>query len=314
VFAVRTGLTQAGLRTDPDFEAAYLDSTVQLLPAEPAKVTSRKDGISDSHLAQEETRPDATNSAGTPNEYADPTYRISRLEAAQHAPISVKPDAPIAEAVTIMMSNDYSQLPVMTSERDVKGVISWASIGSRLALGLPTLLVREAMETHHEVSEDDSLLTAMQTIAQHEYVLVKGRDRRITGIITASDISRQFHQLAEPFLLLSQIENHIRRILLKHFSIEELKSSKLNTDSGREVKKVADLTIGEYVRVLADPRKWERLQLRVDRAAFIERLDRVRDIRNDVMHFDPDGITRDDLTVLREFSGFLSTLQKLGAT
>jgi len=46
------------------------------------------------------------------------------------------------------------------------------------------------------------------------YVLVRDqRDRRITGIVTASDLSLQFQALAEPFLLLREIELHVRQLL-----------------------------------------------------------------------------------------------------
>jgi hypothetical protein len=43
-------------------------------------------------------------------------------------------------------------------------------------------------------------------------------------------------------------------------------------------------------------------------------LDQVRDIRNDVMHFDPDGIPPDDLERLREFARFLQRLQSIGVS
>ena len=36
-------------------------------------------------------------------------------------------------------------------------------------------------------------------------------------------------------------------------------------------------------------------------------------IRNDVMHFDPDGLEANDLHVLREFAQFLKRLRDVGA-
>ena len=33
-----------------------------------------------------------------------------------------------------MLAHDFSQLPVMTTSREVKGAVSWKTIGSRLAL------------------------------------------------------------------------------------------------------------------------------------------------------------------------------------
>ena len=41
----------------------------------------------------------------------------------------MKLDESINLAVTLMLKNDYSQLPIMHSERDLKGIISWSSIG-----------------------------------------------------------------------------------------------------------------------------------------------------------------------------------------
>ena len=40
--------------------------------------------------------------------------------------------------------------------------------------------------------------------------------------------------------------------------------------------------------------------MEIDRPTFVKRLDTVRRIRNDVMHFHPDGISDEDLEVLGE--------------
>ena len=40
------------------------------------------------------------------------------------------------------------------------------------------------------------------------------------------------------------------------------------------------------------------------RATFTKRLDEIREIRNDVMHFHPDGISDDDTETLRETARF----------
>ena len=144
---------------------------------------------------------------------ADPTYRLARLESANKAPLSVTPDATLQQAVTLMLTNDFSQLPVMTTPREAKGVVSWKTIGSRLALKRPCTAVRDCMEPAYLVSIDDSLLSAVASIAAHDYVLVLAKDKTICGIITASDFNDQFLRLAEPFLIVGEIENGIRRIL-----------------------------------------------------------------------------------------------------
>ena len=200
----------------------------------------------------------------------------------------------------------------MSGEREVKGIISWASIGRRLALGKTGTTAQELMDQHQEIRADSSLFAAMPIIAQHGYVLVRARDNRISGIVTASDLNLQFHQLAEPFLLLGEIENHVRRIIDDRFSVEELAAARDPADAGRNVTSVSDLTFGEYVRLLENPDRWTQLGLPIDRGIFIEKLDAVRRIRNDVMHFDPDPLPSADLDELRDFAAFLQKLQEMG--
>jgi len=239
----------------------------------------------------------------------DPMNRISRLPASSRKPLSVFPETKLEEAVTHMLTNDYSQLPVMTSARDVKGIITWATIGSRLAMGKNCSVAREVMEQHQEIRSDASLISAITLIAEHQYVLVRGHDQKIKGIVTASDLSLQFQQLAEPFLLLGEIESHLRQVVSQRFTATELRSAKDPTDAKREVTSVADLTYGEYKRLLENPERWEKLNITVDRRTCIEKFENVRRIRNDVMHFDPEGIPVRDLQAIREFARFLQRIQ-----
>ena len=137
----------------------------------------------------------------------DPTYRIGKLHSANRVPVSVNPNQTITEAVTIMLANDFSQLPVMVGEREVKGVVSWASMGRALALGGKhnDTEVRECMDPALIISANKSLFDAIDEIISNQYVLIQESSRKITGIVTTSDLSFQFHQMTEPFLLLGEI-------------------------------------------------------------------------------------------------------------
>jgi hypothetical protein len=202
----------------------------------------------------------------------------------------------------------------MTTDREVKGVISWESIGTRIVLGKSGEHVRDFMDPHHEIRADSSLFDAIPVVAKRQYVLIRGSDNRITGIVTESDLNLQFQQLAEPFMLLSEIENHIRRVLADKFSPDEFSSVRDPKDGDRAVNGVDDLTFGEYVRLLEHDDRWKKINIQVDRVTFCKSLDQVRRIRNDVMHFDPDGIPPVDLERLRDFAGFLTKLQAIGVS
>jgi CBS domain-containing protein len=309
VWFIRERLRESGLKTVPDFESTYLDAEITFaLADEPDSAAGTTPDVAPAAVPLGK---DAKGSAPT---FADPTYRISKLAPANHLPVYVKPDSTLVEATTLMMANDFSQLPVMLNDREVKGTVSWVSIGSRRALGQSSEYVREAMDPHVEISSDASLFTAIPIIVEHGYTLVRAPDRRIAGMITTSDLSLQFQQLSEPFLLLGEIENHIRRIIDKKFNGLDLEAVKDPSDGTRTVESAADLTLGEYKRLLEDPKRWSVLCLGLDRGVFIQLLEKVRETRNDVMHFDPDGIEDQALAVLRDFAKFLRMLQTVGAT
>ena len=79
----------------------------------------------------------------------------------------------------------------------------------------------------------------------------------------------------------------------------------------RPVIDLFDLSFGEYIHLLEREDSWSKIQLPIDRKSFIEQPENVRRIRNDVMHFDPDGITPEDLKVLRKFVVFLQKLRPM---
>lgn len=292
VRSVRYALKRYGLSTSPDFEYTWIDGTIVFTtaPADGAPVAPR-------------------TGAASP----DPTFRIGRLEAANSTPVSIKPDSTLAQAITVMLSNDFSQLPVMTGPRELKGIISWKTIGSRLALKRPCEYVREAMEPAQVVSVDESLFDALAKIASHDYVLVQATDKTFSGIVTASDFNFQFQALAEPFLLVGEIENGVRGILHQKFSLDELIEAKAPGEEGRTIESPSDLNFGEYIRLIEPEQRWKKLRIEIDRVEFLSRLNRVREIRNDVMHFDPDGLDPGDLVFLREFAQFLKRLRDVGA-
>jgi len=290
---IRSTLESLDLDTDPEFEYAYIDGSITFVPAGAKTATPQQaSDLADVHIA-------------------GPTYRIGRLESANRQPVTVKPDNQLSEATTLMLMNDFSQLPVVTSPRDVKGVISWKLIGSRLALGRSCQFVRECMDPPHTVGIQTSLFAAIEIIAVHDYVLVQAADRTISGIVTASDLSQQFRFLAEPFLLVGEIENNIRRLIHGKFTADELRSVVQEDD--RDVDGVVDLTFGEYQRLLESDSRWAKLRLKIDRREFVARLDEVREIRNDVMHFDPEGPAEAELKTLRDFARFMQSLREIGA-
>lgn len=121
----------------------------------------------------------------------------------------------------------------------------------------------------------------------------------------------QFQVLAEPFLLLGDIERVLRHFIARSFSLAEIKAAKHASDAEREIESASDLNFGEYKRLLEEPKNWQKLRIPLDRRVFCEHLERTRLIRNEVMHFDSDPFSPADLDHLRKFARFLDQVLKL---
>lgn len=94
--------------------------------------------------------------------------------------------------------------------------------------------------------------------------------------------------------------------------VAELQEARDPGDKDRVVESIADLSFGEYVRMVGDPDRWDRLGLPIDRSTLVDSLEAVRKIRNDVMHFDPDPLGSEALTRLQKLVRFLRELVEVG--
>ena len=285
---IRNSLERHKLIADQDFGVGWIDSTITV------QLDSDAVDAPQTHLA------------------TDPTHRIGALDAANNKPMSIPPDRPLSAATTIMQLHNFSQLPVMSSKHNVSGIVSWKSIGTRLALGQDRKYVRDCMDPHEEVPVTAPLFEAIAKIAEHGYALVRGQDHRITGIVTATDLSLQFMQLAGPFLFVGEIEGHLRHLIHGKFTLEQMREASVS-EEGVIIEGSGDITLGGYCRLLENKENWELLNLNVDRVEFVKHLDKVRRIRNDVMHFNPDGLSEEETKILRDIARFFESLVRIGA-
>ena len=284
VAEIREGLEARRLRTSPDFEFEWVDNPLLIVPDDNGEKPGGRKA-------------------------PDPTVRIGMLPAAHNAPVSVKRDDSLARATTIMRIEDYSQLPVMPNERSVKGVVSWKSIGAAHAEGKTPSRVRECMVEPCVVDIQMTLGEATDRIYEHDYVLVQAKDGKITGIVTAADLAFEFKQLAHPFLLIGEIEHHLRNLVQGRFSVEEFVEA---SGGDLEVRGPDDLTFGGYCRLLQPKAAWTKLDLQVDQVEFNARLESLRKIRNDVMHFSPDPRGALEIHELESMARFCRTLTSYG--
>ena len=229
----------------------------------------------------------------------DPVKRIKILKAANTPPVYVTNDSSLQQAITLMMIHDFSQLPVtQNGNRNIVGFISWQTIGTARQHGVSSNVVKDyKREDVRTVSPETPLLDVFGIVLKNDFVVVVNKDKALQGIITTTDISAQFLSSTEPFLLIEEIENHIRNLLNEKLLLERIQQ--VCQEEKRKVESIDDLTFGEYLQLFGAEDVWERLGIRADRSTMLKQLDHLREIRNDVMHFEPEGISHEQNEQLR---------------
>jgi CBS domain-containing protein len=282
------------LTTDPEFTDIWIDAETRIVPL-------RQHDISDESTTIQET----STTSPIPREIY---LRVNSLASANSDVVSVSPQDSVQKAQALMMRYDYSQLPVLSGERDLRGAISWESIAQARIRNSECSLA-DATGAAELVRDDADLLDQIPRIIFSGFVFVQARDKRVVGVVTTADLSEAFARTANPFFMLGEIERQLRDIIDRNFSPSELAAVIDPGDEARSVNNADQLTFGEYVRLLENRENWNRPGWDLDRRVFIEALDEIRQIRNDVMHFSPDPLEDAEIGKLKDFAQWLRKLR-----
>jgi CBS domain-containing protein len=297
VNGISRDLKKAGLTTEPDFTQGWIDAVVTLVPK---KLMKSGDSLPETKPAV----PASDEEMPVPGEV---TLIVGSLRSANQQVCSVALDSTLLQAQSLMMKNDYSQLAVMSDLRNLRGAITWESI-AKTSMRMPKPQIRDCVTPAELVRFEDDLIQHIPQIVRSGYIFVQRPDRTISGIVTTADLSEEFGRRATPFFLIGEIERRLRRAVDRIFTSTELAQVRDPRDTTRDVDSASDLTIGEYIRLLENPSHWNKTGWQAERSIFIQALQSVRGIRNDVLHFSPDPLDDDQIGELRSFIRWLKFL------
>jgi predicted transcriptional regulator len=288
-------LDNHSLSTVPDFEAVNLDVQVKLVIAP-----------TDADSEQESEKGTVTVSSTAASESEDTHVlglTIGNLPSALSGVVAVSPSATFEEAITEMAVNGYSQLAVLAGTRNLRGAVTWESI-ARARHADPSAPFSKAIIKARDVTYDQHLIDVLPLLADFDFVLVRDQTNAIAGIVTANDVAAAYGTMATPFFLIGELDQRLRRILSDAFSVEHV-ANLCSPDGDRDISSFDDLSIGDYQRILQNKEAWEALGWPLDRKVFVKRIDELREIRNDLMHFNPDPIPEDAVHKIRHMIALL---------
>jgi CBS domain-containing protein len=205
--------------------------------------------------------------------------RIGTASLGEDLVFAVAEDA-LSYAQTVMLRRGFSQLPVHGTRPE--SVVSWRSIAGASISASPHF-VYEALEKAATCSLDDELLGVIPTIVERDYVLVRDDDR-IVGIVTAADLAGEFDSLARPFLVIGQCEQLLRALARDVIGLDALRP--FAPPYARSAPDpTLQMTLHDFENAFCDEDNWAALNLRLEKRQFLDWLDNVRKLRNNVAHF-----------------------------
>ena len=139
---------------------------------------------------------------------------------------------------------------------------------------------------------------------------MRNEKNEVAGIVTTADVASAYGELAAPFFLIGELDQVLRQLFARTFTLEEV-TSLCDPDGSRAVCSFDELEMGDYQRVLENPPRWAKLAWPLDRVTFIKRLDELRVIRNNVTHFNPDPVPPGAIDQLRYMLKLLRTYGEL---
>lgn len=233
-------------------------------------------------------------------------------EATPGNPVTARLEDSIQEALTIMLENDFDQLPVV-SDRGVEGAVTYKSVAKYAkSMDEPDFdetSVKFALDRNPEfVDSERDIFELFDTLAEDDFVLI-GDSNRLDGMLTRYDVFYFLEDQVEPILQIGEIEESLRYLFRTSCDnleqrIEDTFADRAEHDESYHLpEKVEDFTFDEYRMFMM--RNLDELppHLSRDRDMVEDLLEDVRDIRNALLHFrsDADEVDRDQIDIAHSY-------------
>ncbi|MFF3261397.1 CBS domain-containing protein [Streptomyces sp. NPDC002932] len=305
---VEQALKDVGLATLPYFGNCNNGADVHIVPWQQAAAEEPAEDPGDGPAEDAE----ALRSGGLPTR----PLRIGDIPSAVGGLFSVTPDTPLTEVTWLMRTKKYSQIPVIEGGSTLHGVVTWSSVAKVYETTSEAVLAEAMVDDAPVVDVRHDFFSLLPRVSVDDYLLVRANNGTLCGIVTAADVTDRFGTTAWPFFVVGEIESRLRKCLgakLGEDAIRAVQGGSVTKRTGL----ITDLMFNGYVKLLDSDQQnptlralshdnWTALGWPgVDRGQFVRQLDRVREIRNSIAHFDAEPLTAKRSEELREFVGLL---------
>ncbi len=248
-------------------------------------------------------------------------HRINRIIPENQEILAIPPTCTVREAVQLMRRHGYSQVPVL-QDSEVLGVFSFRSFTlgaaaatleecNRQKCAPGDLPVDEFLEAFKFARVTEEMASVFDAIDQDNGILIGSHDR-LLGILTPMDFLRYLHQVASPFVMVSEVELALRALI--RLALTEEQIVQVAKRCFKEAYGGADnvptslegMTFDNYQVMVSHGDSWKFFEpvFGGNRTRTSGRLKQVGDIRNVVFHFKRE-ITLQDHEILANHRNWL---------
>lgn len=224
-------------------------------------------------------------------------FPVSQLLQNKEPILVVKRDTKVRDALSLMVRNDFSQLPIVDESGDLSGIITEQSIISTYfhtvgAVSILELAVNHCQTKALTIQEDSDIFEALDLL-KNDYSIVIVDHNKPIGILTAHDTTHFFRDLSEGLILVEDIEVTLRQYIESVFLDDRSRDAALlrafrhdKQDPTRPAKEYDELSFGDHIQLIITENNWDKFSQYLEpKDMFIQLMTQVRQIRNQLAHF-----------------------------
>lgn len=257
-------------------------------------------------------------------------HRINRVIPPNQTLLTVPSTCLARDAVLLMRQHGYSQVPVMANG-EVLGVFSFRSFATESAhytlqqltrdhCAPGDLRVEEFIERFEFARVTEEMSAVFEAIDRDNGILV-GSPERLIGIVTPMDFLRYLHQVASPFVMVSEIELALRaliKLVLDEAQLREAARRSLASAYGsRETvpTTLEGMTFDNYQSLISYGDNWPAFEpvFGAPRTRTSGKLKEIGGIRNDLFHFKRELTTHDHQSLASHRNWLLTKIRQAEA-
>lgn len=224
-------------------------------------------------------------------------FPVSQLLQNKEAVLTVQKDTKVRDALSLMVENDFSQLPIVDENGKLVGIATEKSIiGTYFhTTGIVSILdlnVGHCQAKPYTIQKDADIFEVLDLLKNTYAVVVIDHDRPI-GILTDYDTTHFFRDLSEGLILVEDIEVTLRRYVESiHPNEHSLDTALMRAfraqrqDPTRPAKEYTDLSFGDHIQLITTEENWGKFSAYFEpKEMFLQLMNQVGQIRNQLAHF-----------------------------